>query len=603
MATLGEVNRLASAVERLGTSLKSLNKEFSAFVQEDRLARNMQFAQTALIDVRAERDRQFGHYAAVRRGTVGMLQAMDAGIVTESALQQAAERLMIDTPGYWLAPAQVALAAWISNSQELANRALREAMYREPNKTALFFSLVLARHERYGATAKWMHEYAAQQNPLSLSREFTVVLDAAAQGALGGRALELVKERCVTWYERLRSAEDIVQEQSLRWQRWMSRNRREIAGQFKVLPRMCPDWTGVALWLESATVHGETERWLRKQLETTVVSQEGLRPRVDGVLRNLVTAYDQDEDFLRKQEMKWAEVISHNGNHALAAQAEEVNAADESSADFLGLLTTIALTPDKAGASVTTRQLAIRLANEWISTAAHKLSIKSHAENPASIDIQIREWRGKLSSHDNLDDAIRSYTRFVDKEVHDEIGRVTINGPVGVFSTILTVLVGSLIALAFRILAVTFELSAGSVMFILLILSFIWLRRAQRVLPQRREEVHDQGEDRKRAGIADLVAAFDEVRKVFHLWRAELAKESSLVNFVHEESARTDPLEMPGIENSEPVSEPAHPIFTETDRLPELSAGAGDHPGDDQSFAFRLPQWDLLPPARRIDGS
>ena len=322
-ATLDEVSRLAQQVKRVAKNVDSLKEQFNIFFEEDRLARNMQFAQTALIDVRAQRDRQFGHYASVRRGTIGMLQAMDAGIVTESGLRQSAERLMIDTPGYWLAPAQVALAAWISDSEELARRALLEAMAREPNKTSLFFSLVLARHERYDATSQWMYEYVSRQDPMALSREFTVVLDAVAQGALGGRALQLVKERCVTWYEQLRSAEDIVQEQSQRWLRRMSRNQRSLAHHFSVLPRMCPEWEGVARWLDAATAHEETEHWLREQLETLVVSLDGPRERVDGVLRNLVTAYDEDEDSLRNQELKWARVVEHGGNHALAAQEQE----------------------------------------------------------------------------------------------------------------------------------------------------------------------------------------------------------------------------------------------------------------------------------------
>ena len=211
-----EVQHLGSRVEstiRLVNDLQSeltlLKAQINSYIREERLARNMQFAKTALIDVRAERDRKFGHHEALRRSTIGMLQAMDVGIVTESTLQQTSERLMIDAPRYWLAPVQVSLAAWIRDSRAVAERALLEAMVREPNKSALFFTLVLARHQRYDASAQWMYEYVNQQDCMALSSEFVIVLDAAHQGALGGRAPSLLKEQCISWYEQLSSYESV----------------------------------------------------------------------------------------------------------------------------------------------------------------------------------------------------------------------------------------------------------------------------------------------------------------------------------------------------------------------------------------------------------
>jgi len=531
-----------------------------------------------------------------------MLQAMDAGIVTESALLQASERLMIGTPGYWLAPAQVALGAWISDSEELARRALLEAMSREPDKTSLFFSLVLARYERYSATAQWMHEYVSRQNPRALSREFTVVLDAVAQGALGGRALQLVKERCITWYEQLRSDEDTVQEQSLRWQRWMSRNQRKLVDQFGVLPRMCPEWESVTQWLEAATAHEETEHWLRTQLETTVVRQDGLHQRVDGVMRNLVTAYDKDEDSLRQQEMKWASVIKHSGNHAMAAQTQEDDSvADEPQADFLTLLTTIGITPEKAGASIVTRQLAIRLANEWIATAAYNLSVKNRRDKLPSIRVGIGQWHGELTADGNAEEVAHSFTNFIDQGVHDEVGQVTIDRPVRAFVTALVVLIVSVLALFLRWLPSVLMLIVSAIALLLLVGSFIWLGRSLRILPEQRDKVRKQGEARKQAGLADLRQAAGEARKAFQLWETELAKEGSLVDFIREQATQTDPLSVPAIEAGAPASVPAATPARAAELPGNLAKNAEPQPGADQSFAFKLPNWDLLPPPPRID--
>jgi hypothetical protein len=602
--TMTEVRRVAHSVERVSDGLTAFRTEFKEFVEQDRLARDMQFAETALIDVRAQRDRHFGHYETVRRGTIGTLQAMDARIVTESSLLRVAEELMIQTPGYWLAPAQVALAAWITDAEAPAKRALLAAMNRDPNKTALFFSLVLARQRRYDATAKWMYEYVGRQDPMMLSREFTVVLDAAAQGALGGRAMQLVKERCITWYEQLRSAEDMVEEQSLRWQRRISRNQLKLSAQFGTLAMLCPDWESLAGWLDAATAHERTERWLRELLEPTIVKQASLPQRVDPLLRNLVTAYDEDEDSLRQEELKWASIVKHGGDHAAAAREDDSPAkkenspAPESRTDFLTLLTTIGIAPEQASASPITRQLAVRMANKWIASAAHKISNKSRADRPRSVRVGIGSWSGELSPVDSNDETIASFERFVDREVGNEI-KVMGTVKQASASTIALVVFGILLyemisnnlvlAVEVPVLAVAFLVAAGCLN---------WLRLARQALPQRREEARRRGEKRKDAGQHSLHDAIEEVHGLFHQWEIELTKEGSLIDFLNKQAAYTYPLPDLDYETDQPgrFDRQAHDAE-------EAARRAEPRSGDGRSYAASLPQWDLLPPPPRADGT
>lgn len=597
-ATRSEIERLGQEVSQLADGLDSLKEKFTAFVEEDRLARNMQFAQTALIDVRAQRDRQFGHYEAVRRGTIGMLQAMDAGIVTESALQQASERRMLDTPGYWLAPAQVALAAWIRDSKALANRALLEAMAREPNKTALFFSLVLARHERYNAAGQWLYEYVGRQKPTALSREFTVVLDAVAQDALGGRARQVVWDRCITWSDQLALSEDIVREQSLRWQQRLSRNQRSVADRFRVLADVSPDWETMASWLDAATVHGQTERWLRDLLETTVVPPEDLRQRVDGVLRTLVTAYDEDENFLRRREMKWDSIVKHRGDHATAAQAlEDDSPQEESPVNLMTLFTTIAITPDQVEASPPLRQAAIRFAGQWIAAAAQELSRKSRRENPGSIRVKIGNWTGELTPDSNDDDAVMDLGNFIDREVRVELGQITVRKPVIIFFVMLAFVALLLPALIVQLFALIVMLPVEAIAFLSAVFSYFYLRRSRSALPERREEVRKRGEARKRASQVKLRQAADEVRQVFELWAVELAKEGSLVDFIREQNARTTPLSLPAVAAQHAVTGSAEPVDGTLDTAGGTPENTGRQPHDAESFALTLPDWDLMPPS------
>lgn len=61
---------------------------------------------------------------------------------------------MISTPGYWLAPCLVALAAWINDQPELAEKAIKEGIKRNDEKTSLFFALSVAVRNRKEACLK-----------------------------------------------------------------------------------------------------------------------------------------------------------------------------------------------------------------------------------------------------------------------------------------------------------------------------------------------------------------------------------------------------------------------------------------------------------------
>jgi hypothetical protein len=138
----------------------------------DRAARERQYALTALVEARADHDRQFGHHQVARRTATGMLRAMTAGTVSPAALLGAAEHLMIDAPEYWLSPALVALAAWAGDSPASARHAVLEAVRCDLGRSALFFSLTLARFGRQDTAACWIGEYARAQDRDALTGSF-----------------------------------------------------------------------------------------------------------------------------------------------------------------------------------------------------------------------------------------------------------------------------------------------------------------------------------------------------------------------------------------------------------------------------------------------
>ena len=111
------VDRKMSAIN---DDLAALTKEFEEYVLLQSRANRLAQAETRLVQFDNELNKKFGHYDVVRRSATGILQADDLALVRQSTINTISEELMVQTPGYWLAPCLVALAAWINDKQDIA---------------------------------------------------------------------------------------------------------------------------------------------------------------------------------------------------------------------------------------------------------------------------------------------------------------------------------------------------------------------------------------------------------------------------------------------------------------------------------------------------
>ena len=77
---VGIVQQVNSVDKRLDTvhgDIVKFRKLFDDFLEKDVKAKNLQLAQTRLIEIRQKLDREFGFYNELRRRATGILQAAD----------------------------------------------------------------------------------------------------------------------------------------------------------------------------------------------------------------------------------------------------------------------------------------------------------------------------------------------------------------------------------------------------------------------------------------------------------------------------------------------------------------------------------------------
>ncbi|TCK22274.1 hypothetical protein [Pseudonocardia endophytica] len=499
--------------------LNDLRRLFDEFLLRDELANNLQLAQSQVIAVVQELDGKYGHFAEVRRLATGTLQGMDSGIVTQETMQGTAEELMITTPRYWLAPALVALAAWIRDDQLLAERALGEALSRDNDKTALFFALVLRRHRRDAATARWLRQYMARQDPALLSQEFTVVLDASATGALGADAKPMVMSHLHEWYERLGADPAIVAAQVTRWRQLVDGLRAPAPTGYTVLPAISPTWPLLADLYAGATVHGRAEAHFRGIFDRPLHRDPNLERRVDDILDTLVTSYDEEEAPLRRRHAELDAIIAHDGDKkAAAATVAAAAPVHDGTVDFLTLITNAGFYPDQVGASDGTQRLAVALAKDWIIEADGQLEAANLQAMPAGVDLATEGWTGRIDERASEQDLVASLSRHIDAETEAQIAAVRFDaGPFAI--------AGAVLAAILAVVTAANAGAGGAVFFVIVMLALgVWAGYGYYRLQPRKDHIRVLGDRRRDQACAQVRGAIAEVVDWRSAWEQEIAR-------------------------------------------------------------------------------
>ncbi|HEX2206390.1 MAG TPA: hypothetical protein VHG93_01805 [Longimicrobium sp.] len=407
---------LGSDQQQIAVELLQLRADFTAFVAEDARQKELQLAETRLVKVRQTIEERFGFYAEVRRRATGIAQALDAGVVTHQSVQDATEEMMISAPGYWLAPALVALAGWIRDERPLAEKALAEAVRRDEYKTSLYFALVLRRYDRRGAAAAWLGRFYAHQDPTALDREFVVLLDAVAGGVFGPEARAITRQHTAEWLNDLAQKPGFVPEQERRWAVALrGLTPATPAAAYPTLEKYSPTWPAYRASLLSAHLHARVRDYFANIFEGDLAPSPRLREEVDRLLARLVTEYDDEELPLRARERELEIIVDENGDvHAARRRmASEKEAFDEKS-DFTQLLTNAAMHPESSGATRATQRYAVALSRDWVVAAYDGVTAQARAAIPGELVLEVEGWRGVVrdgSEEQPLADALNGFFR------------------------------------------------------------------------------------------------------------------------------------------------------------------------------------------------
>jgi len=412
----GAVNTVDQNLRVVYDEVGKLARDFHDYVKQAEKTARLQIAETRVVKIRQELENKFGYYAETRRTIVGVLQANDLEIIRRNTIATVTEELMISAPGYWLAPALVALAAWINDQPELADRAVREAIHRNDEKTSLLFALICRRADRKPSSLKWVQRYLANQNEEDLDRKSVIILDAFASGLLGADSEGVVTKQLDEWMTRLSDKPGFVEQQTKQWSDAINLKRTTFDGEFDYLRKYSKTWPKLQYIMEGAHLHANILSYFENIFNQTA-SGAALKEQLDEILQTLVTEFDDEELPLRRSERLEQLVINYGGDEPRAQQDMKIEqTAFDTKKDFTQLLTDAAMKPEISHASVSTQKFAVALSRDWIANAYNDVVAKNRMEIPDAIGINMENFNEQTRDGKNEVELLQKWDELIKKE-------------------------------------------------------------------------------------------------------------------------------------------------------------------------------------------
>ncbi|MCR4699172.1 MAG: hypothetical protein K5762_07395 [Bacilli bacterium] len=275
------------------------------------LIKNVATAQKNLTDLDDQYHRKYRFYETLRKVTLGYIIGVDNNIISNEKLRVSVEKNQLLNSEYWLAYALSGVMLWINDEKEACDRAINKALELDPVKTNIFYLLVNLRFGRKDAARSWYRIYMNEIDVYDLGEEFQYVLEAYLHHAfgqdkefeqeVGNHFNQLLKEiRAST-----SSFDDRVKNNVITFANTYPHLTNKT---YDAIQENTQHYEEILQIMTRAEVEKEIALYYRMVLEGNDEEIAKLSVKIENVLHNLVSAYDDDEYQLIK-EMKRNEYI------------------------------------------------------------------------------------------------------------------------------------------------------------------------------------------------------------------------------------------------------------------------------------------------------
>ena len=413
------ISQLRERVDGLEKSvvraISELQRTMNEFVTEYRRDRTVQNAHDDLAEARRELNEAFGRYKEVRDLSSEIIYVVQRGFVSRSVILDVTERLAIRTPRYWLAPAILAVAAWLDRDKDRYVESIKTALALDHSKTALFMTLLLRHQARNEDMRAWIGSYLTGLEPTNLPTDFTVVIEAVAGRTLGADSAPHLVRRMRSWYDNAASSHDAQAEEIRQWERNLLglAAAGEYADTFPVLAQSNPGWELLRKRHEAFTAIEAADQYFRGRFEEGVDVPANLDEKISLLLKSLAGDPDPAEDRIL-QRVRRAEAVIEMQDRAAAERKVAAEEADRArTLNILSLVTRAAFPTGRRRPPTMTELLAIVMSQRLISAAAER--IYSRHQRPARVEIDLGQRKCSFACSTDDETTVEALRQQADK--------------------------------------------------------------------------------------------------------------------------------------------------------------------------------------------
>jgi hypothetical protein len=596
------VSRLRSRVDQLEGSVLSavgeLRESMNEFILEYRRDQIVQNAYDRLAAHKHDWEQQFGRYKEVRELAAGITPVVGSGFISRAVILDVTQRLTIRTPRYWLAPATLAVAAWLDDDKERYYDSIRAALALDHSKTALFMTLLLRRQARTEDMREWIGSYLAGLEPANLPTDFAVVIEAVAGGTLGADSAPQLARRMRRWYENAAESRDVKAEEIGQWERNLLSLAAagDYAQQFPTLAKSSPTWASLQKRHEINTAIEAADQYFRGRFEDGAEVPSDLDEKISLLLKHLAEDPDAAEDQILRKIRHEEAVIETQDEAAAQRQVVADEAGRTRALNILSLVTLAAFPAGRTEPPTMTELLTIVMSQRFISTAAERIHGKQ--ERPGTVEIDAGRRRCKFSSATDAEitpDALRqqadeSASRIageIDHKINQQAEKLERQAKRRLIAT--GVVCCGLLGVAFFSVPVT---SAAGILIIVVALLILGYGAIDRfgLLGQRLSSITDGGQQEKRDVKRTLDQASQELAKLFAQERRSMdllpGLQDYLLGLTADDVYRAARFTAP----------PPQRLMLPDPADRDITGEAGTTDGREDGYARGFPQWTPWPP-------
>ena len=393
---------------------------------------------------------QFGNYEEIRKTIIGVVRDFDINLVRNDTIEELSEELWITSSRYWLSYALIAVTAWVNNYPEVARNALSESARKDAIKTSLFFCLLNLRFDRLETAKNWFKAYCRTLDPTMLQQETAVMIQAFLNGIFGKdkelehEVLSILDEWIAIISENATLCEELVQE----YVTYLNNLGKVAEFNYEFISAFCTNSSELKQSFEDVSKFDRIVNMIdAMDVESEAQNNENYKSRVDAVLINLITNYDQEELEIKNQQQYYRLVVENEGDIAVAeAQYQQFEALQNENFNIGKQMVEWVTYGDRTNTDVQVRKFALQSTKDWFRSALEKWTSALKTNCPLSYGIAIDGWTGVSNARD-LDEQVLSMKNYYE---NNKFKMVCINNfniaAVIVFLISLAITVGSIVS-------------------------------------------------------------------------------------------------------------------------------------------------------------